>query len=126
GVRAKSKNMNTKDSIDFRGYTAAEVGPLAHKIHGKMTANPATFANPPVTMAALQTLADDYDAKFIARASRATADVLAFNAARDELEQTLAVLGNYVNGVAKGDAVIVEQSGFPSYTTGHTVDTAPP
>jgi hypothetical protein len=126
GVRAKSKTMNTKASIDFRGYTAAEFGPLAHNIHDKMTANAATFATPPVTMAALQTLADDYDAKLIARASRATADVLAFNTARDELEQSLAVLGNYVNGVAKGDAVIVEQSGFPSYTTGHTVDTAPP
>jgi hypothetical protein len=117
---------NTKAIIDFAGYTAAELGPIAQAIHDGMTANAATFTTPPVTMAALQTLVTTYDAKLVARASRATVDVIAFNEAREALEQSLTVLGNYVNVVAKGDPMIVEKSGFPSYTTARTPDTTPP
>lgn len=125
-VGKKSKTMNIKAIIDFSGYTAAELGPVAQAIHDKMTANAATFPNPPVTMTALQTLITTYDAKLVARASRATADVIAFNEARDELENALGKLGNQVNLVADGDAMIVEKSGFPSYETDKTPDTAPP
>lgn len=126
-AQTKRKTMNnTKAIIDFNGYTATELGPIAHTIHDKITLNVATFATPAFTMAALQTLADDYDAKLIARASRATADVIAFNEVRAEMEEALGVLGNYVNGVAKGDPVIVEQSGFPSYVTSRTPDFSPP
>jgi hypothetical protein len=118
---------NIKAIIDFSGYTAAELGPIGHTIHDKMTANAATFTTPTITMAALQALLDDYDAKLIARASRASADVIAFNDARADLEDALGVLGGYVNGVAKGVAAIVEQSGFPSYdTTRIPPDTSPP
>jgi hypothetical protein len=117
---------NTKAIIDFSGYTAPELGPVAHSIHDKMNANAVTFTAPPVTLAALQTLITTYDAKLIARASRASADIIAFNDARDALELSLGVLGNYVNGVAKGDPAIVDKSGFPSYTTARTPDTAPP
>lgn len=128
GVTAsKTKHMsNTKAIIDFSGYNAPELGPIAQTIHDKMTANAATFATPPITMTALQTLVTTYDTKLVARASRATADILAFNEARTELEDALAVLGNYVNGVAKGDPMIVEKSGFPSYDTSKTVDPSPP
>lgn len=123
----KPKHMsNTKAIIDFSGYSAAELGPIAQTIHDQMDANAATFASPPVTMTALQTLVTTYDQKLVARASRATVDILAFNEARAELEDALAVLGNYVNGVAKGDPMIVEKSGFPSYDTSKTVDTSPP
>lgn len=127
GGASKTKNMsNTKAIIDFSGYTAAELGPIAQNIHDKMTANAVTFATPPVTMTALQTLVTDYDQKLVARAGRATADVIAFNDVRASMEETLAVLGNYVNGVAKGDAGIVEKSGYPSYDTTKIVDTSPP
>lgn len=122
----RPKSMNTKAIIDFSGYPAAELGPVTHNIHDKITANVATFATPAITMAALQTLVDDYDQKLIDRASRATADIIAFNEVRAELEQALGVLGNYVNGIAKGDPVIVEQSGFPSYLTTRPADTTPP
>lgn len=91
-----------------------------------MTTNAATFAAPPVTMADLQTLVTDFDAKLVARASNATADVLALNECREQILETLRVLGNYVNGVAKGDPMIVEKSGFPSYETGRPADTTPP
>lgn len=58
GVAGKSpKTMsNTKAIVDFSGYTAAELGPIAQNIHLKMTANAATFDEPTTTMTALQTL----------------------------------------------------------------------
>ncbi|MBI3878904.1 MAG: hypothetical protein HY301_02435, partial [Verrucomicrobia bacterium] len=92
----------------------------------EMLANAATFTTPPVTMAARATLITTYTTKLAARASRAKLDVIAFNDARAALEDALALLGNYVNGVAKGDAGKVAQSGFPSYVTGHTITNAAP
>ena len=84
GVAATTRKTmsNIKAIIDFSGYTAAELGPKAQTIHDKLTTNAATFASPPVTMAALQTLVNTYDTKLVARASRATADIIAFNEAR--------------------------------------------
>lgn len=126
-TQPKRKAMNTtKAVIDFSRFSAAELGPVAHTIHDKMTANAAVFATPAVAMTALQTQIDDYDTKLVARASRASTDILAFNSVRSDLEDTLGVLGNYVNGIAVGDPVIVDQSGFPSYTTLRTPDTSPP
>lgn len=121
------KTMNkTKANIDFSEFTNAELGPVAQTIHDEMSTNAATFATPPVTMAALQTLVTDYDAKLVARSTNATADVLALNDCREQIEEALRVLGNYVNGVAKGDPMIVEKSGFPFYETGRPADTTPP
>jgi hypothetical protein len=117
---------NTKAIINFSDYTAAELGPVAQSIHDQMTANAATFATPPVTMAALQTLVTSYDEKLVARASRAKTDVLAFNEAREALEEALSVLGGYVNGIAKGDPMVVNESGFPAYETTHAPDNTPP
>ena len=126
-VPSRPKTMNnTKAIIDFSGYTAAELGPVAQSIHDNMTAHAATFATPPVTMPALQTLITTYDAKLVARASRASVDGLAFNEARAALEQGLGGLGSYVNIVAKGDPMTVDHSGFPSYSTAHAPDTNPP
>ena len=113
-----TRTMNTKAIVDFSGYTAPELAPVAQTIHDQMTANAATFPSPPSSMAALATLISTYNTKLAARASRASADVLAFNVARHDLEVALHDLGVYVNLTAKGDATIVEKSGFPSYTTG--------
>ncbi len=124
-ARPRSMN-NTKAIIDFSPYTAAELGPVAQSIHDNMTTNAATFGSPPVTMTAMQTLVTTYDTKLVVRASRASVDVLAFNEAREALDEALGVLGNYVNGVAKGDPMIVEKSGFPSYLTTRTPDTSAP
>lgn len=123
----KPKSMSTtKAIIDFSGYTAAELGPTAHSIHDNMTANAATFTAPIVTMASLQTQITAYDAKLIARASNAKSDIIAFNNARTVLEDTLGVLGNYVNSIAKGDPAIVDKSGFPSYDTTRPAHTGAP
>ena len=85
-----------------------------------MTAKAATFPTPPVTMAAFQGLITTFDQKLAAKASRATADTIAFNIARHNLEGALADLGGYVNAVAKGDATLVAASGFPSFDTTRT------
>jgi hypothetical protein len=115
-----------KAVIDFSNYTATELGPVAQHIHDQMTEHATAFPAPPVAMADLQTLIDDYAAALAARESRATSDVIAFNVARDELEEALGELGAHVNLKAKGDATLVDQSGFPSYDTARTVDTSPP
>jgi hypothetical protein len=123
----KRKPMSTtKAIIDFSRYSAADLGPVATHIHTEMTANAATFPDPPVTLTALGTLITTYSVKLAARASRATADILAFNTARDALESALAKLGGYVNAVADGDPAIVGEGGFPSYDSARSVDTSPP
>ena len=93
----------TKAIIDLSGYTGAELSPVAHTIHDTMNANAATFATPPVTMAALQTNIDSFDDKLSKKSSGASADVVAFNIARNDLETALGDLGSYVNIIAKGD-----------------------
>src|SRR5262245_57870730 len=100
---------NTKAVVDFTDYKAAELGPIAEVIGEKLAANAGTFPALPVSLAALQGLITDYKEKLVARASRATADVLAWQAAREKLEAALGALGHYVNLVAMGDAAIVEQ-----------------
>ncbi len=77
-------------------------------------------------VADLQTSIDGFDAKLTARASGTTADALAFTVARHELEAALADLGGHVNIVANGDQVMVDASGFPSYSTARTPHTSPP
>ena len=123
---AKKSMNNIKAVINFENYTSLELGPIGQTIHDKMLLNAVTFDDPPISMATLQTLVTTYDQKLVARASRATADVVAFNEAREALEDALSALGGYVNGLAKGDVMIVEESGFPSYDTTHTADTSPP
>lgn len=117
---------NTKAIIDFSGYTAAELGPLAQHIHDEFVANVAVFATPVVTMPVFATLIANYNAKLAARESRAPADIIEFNNAREALEAALNRLGNYVNDVAQGDPLIVEQSGFPGYVTARSADTSAP
>ncbi len=119
--------MNTTKAItNFQTYKDGDLGPTAQFIHDEMLANAATFATPVITMAALQTLVTDYLAKLSAKASRATADIAEFKVSREALEAALSRLGNYVNDIAQGDTVIVEQSGFPSYETAHAAQTGAP
>ena len=118
GLIDTPKTMNTKAVIDFTPYTAAELTPVGQTIHDVIGANAGTFPALPITLPALQTLITTHGQKLAARASRASADVLAFNLARHDLEAALHDLGVYVNFIAKGNAVTVEKSGFPSYHFG--------
>ena len=91
-----------------------------------MTKAAATFPSPPLAMPAFQTLIDTFLGALAKKSSGATADTIAFNIARNDLESALGDLGGYVNIVAKGDAAIVSASGFPSYDTARVTDTSPP
>lgn len=113
-----TRTMKSKAITDFASYVAAELSPVAQTIHDQMTGNSAIFTAPPTSVAALQTLINTYNAKLAARASNASVDVLAFSLARHDLEVALHDIGVYVNLVAKGDPMIVEKSGFPSYSFG--------
>ena len=116
----------TKAIIDFSGYSGPDLFPASQTIHDEMTTNAATFATPPLTMAAFQLLIDAFQSALNKKASKATADIIAFNVARNDLETALGNLGNYVNIKADGDPSIVVKSGFPSYETARPIDTAPP
>jgi len=116
----------TKAIIDFSGYTGPDLFPASQTIHDEMTTNSATFGAPPLTMAAFQLLIDAFESALNKKASKATADIIAFNVARNDLETALFKLGNYVNTTADGDPAIVVLSGFPSYETARTPDTTPP
>ena len=118
GTTTTTQTMTTKAIIEFGSHAAADLTPIAQTIHDQMAANAATFPSPAPTLAALATLLTTYGQKLAARASNATVDVLAFQAARAALEGALHELGVYVNFIAKGDTMIVEKSGFPSYSTG--------
>ena len=80
-----------KAVVDFSGYTGPALAPVAKTIYTQMTAKAATFPAPPVTMVAVQGLITTFDQKLAAKASRATADTIAFNLARHNLEGALAV-----------------------------------
>jgi len=116
----------TKAIIDFTDYLAAELGPIAQIVHTDMTTNAATFTAPTVSLVTFLAQIDAYNAAYLARASNATADVLAFNTAREVLEESLHRLGTYVNSVADGDVTIVEKSGFPSYEVDNAASSGPP
>lgn len=116
----------TKAIVDFSNYPAVELGPVARIIHDQMSVNAATFPSPPVSMAALLILIEDYAAKLAAKASGAKADTLAFQTARKALEPALGILGGYVNFVAQGDEAVVLLSGIPSYGMARPVSSGPP
>lgn len=118
--------MNIKATTNFSDYAESDLIPTSRAIFNTMTTNAAVFGTLPVTLASLDTLIDDYDAKLSAKESRSKTDIIAFNEAREELEEALSQLGGHVNIVAKGDPVKVGQSGFPSYNTEHPAKEGPP
>ena len=107
-----------KAIVDFTGYTGPELAPVAQAIHDHMSAKAVLFPAPPLTLLAFQALITTFEQKLAAKASRATADVIACALARHNLEGALADLGGYVNSVAKGRAIPPSSppAGFPLMT----------
>jgi hypothetical protein len=119
--------MKTKAKIDFSGYPAGELGGIALNIKVQLTLNAGLFPSLPYPVATtLGPAIDTFNEKLAAKESRATADIIAFNVARHELESLLTDYGNAVNLTAKGDPSIVVASGFPSYETSRPADPSPP
>lgn len=118
---------STKAVIDYTGYTVDEMGSIAQAIHDQMSTNAADFGTPPVLMPALQTLITTFVAALADRkATNSSADILELAEAREALDDALSKLGQHVNTVANGNALLVDKSGCPSYTTGSVPDPSAP
>lgn len=115
-----------KAVIDFSPYNRDELLTIAQAIKTGMTASAAIYPSPPVGMVPLATQITNYQTKLAARASRATADINAFNVARGLLENDLALNGGYVNITGNGDPTSIIASGYPYYSTARQADPNPP
>lgn len=115
-----------KAVIDFTPSPAAELLPLAKHVHDSLNAVASTFPNLPVSIADLGALIGQYEVRLSARASRATADMIAFDLIRHELEDALGQDGDYINGVANGDLTLIQSSGYPHYEARFARKPGPP
>ena len=115
-----------KAIIDFSGYPGAELLPVATTIQEALATKALLFPALPVLPPALETLIATFSSALAAKNSKATADFIAFEAARLALEHALGDDGAYVNIVANGSATVVTESGYPSYETSATPDYNPP
>lgn len=115
-----------KAIIDFSSYPGAELSPIAETIYDQLLLNIARFPSLPTVPDELRRNIDAYNEALAKKNSRATADFIAFEMARANLEGALGEDGSYVNIVAKGDAAVVSASGYPSYETATTADYSAP
>lgn len=119
--------MKTKAMTYFSEYPAAELPVVARAVHASLTKNAAVFGLLPMSLDDLDTLIRDYSAKLQAKmGGGGKPATLALKDAKLALALALRSLGNHVNGVAKHDPVVVEQSGFPSYQTLRRRHAGPP
>lgn len=116
----------TKAIIDFSSYPGADLLPVAQNIQTQLITNAALFPGLPSAAAPFAALISVFDQALTKKSSRATADHVAFEVARIDLEGALGDNGSYVNIVAKGDPMTVSASGYPSYETGSTPDPSAP
>lgn len=115
-----------KAITDFTGYVGPALVSTAQIIHDAIEEAKAKFEKVPLTMADFQLNITACDKAYNKKASKATADINAFNLARATLEGNCSQLGSYVNTVAQGDETIVIASGIPSYETSNTPDYSAP
>lgn len=107
-----------KAVVDFSREQDGDLPQVASAVAGLMLGtNAATFPAAPYTQAAFNTLIGEYTGALGEAMKGGTDRTNAKNAARAALEDALAQLASYVNLVAKGEQAIIDQSGFPSYTT---------
>ena len=119
--------MNTyKVVVSYTNRPNAQLAVLAQSAHDTISANVATFPNPPLTMASFQLQITDFNAKLVARENRSIQDVAALRLARAALIQTLRSLANYINAVAEGGLEIVTLGGLPFYDTRRNPLPSPP
>ena len=116
----------TKAIIDFSSYPGAALLPAAQNIQSQLVENAALFPELPSAAAPFASLIDAFEQALFKKSSRATADHIAFEVARTDLEGALGDNGSYVNIVAKGSPMTISASGYPSYETGSTRDTSAP
>lgn len=107
-----------KAIINFSSYTDGDLGPTAKGCYEGIMANPLIFTTPIPALDVLLKQLNSYTSALAAtRAAPSQSNTLAKNNTRVAVQNTLTLLGGYVNGVAQGDPVIITLSGFPSYNT---------
>lgn len=107
-----------KAVVDFSRAADGDLAGIATAVHDKMlVTNAATFPSPPFTAAAFKTLIDTWTTALADSLKGGTDRTNTKNTARTALEDALSQLGTFVNLKALGDQTVVDQSGFPSYTT---------
>ena len=111
---------------DFSGYIGPVLVSTAQIIHDAIAAAAATFDKLPLSMADYQLSITNCDNAYTKKASRASADIHAFDLARTALEDNCSQLGSYVNTVAQGDDTIIIASGIPAYETSNAADYSAP
>ena len=98
-------------NINFHDVIQGDFSPLAKLIVTDMTANAATYANPPVALTAVTLQINAWDA-IIAKADY-PGKAGDLKNARTALEASLKLNGIFVNGIAKGDLAMLGKSGYP-------------
>jgi hypothetical protein len=85
---------------------------LLNNVIDKMTANAATFPAPPITIAALKTLRDNFTAAIAAATDGGANDRAVRNNLVLEVRSALRIVADYVRSVCNGDAALLTLSGF--------------
>ena len=107
-----------KAAVDFSREADGALGGIATAVHNNMlVTNVATFPGAPFADGAFDTLRSDWTTALGESLKGGTDRTTAKNNARAALEDALSQLGSFVNLKALGDQAIIDQSGFPSYTT---------
>ena len=101
-----------KAIISYEKYKDLEIADIATHIILSMTNNPA-FPAPPVPIKNIQTALTAYNEALKKSYEGSKADTATKNLKRKEMQAFLSTLGNYVNTVADGDTVMLDNSGFP-------------
>ncbi len=100
-----------KPLINFKIYVVEVLITKARNIIAKMTANP-DFATPDPALADIKALVDELEKLVILASDGSHSAHDAMLAKRVELEKALRSLGLYVDKIAQGDLLIIENSGF--------------
>ncbi len=118
--------MSVRARIYFDEMPSIEMEALARIIHKNLSAHPALFPQPPVSMADFLAQIDDFKAKILARVDGGTTAVNALRTAHEGMADRLRQLGTYVNTRAMGKLAETQKSGFPIYATRRPPDYSPP
>lgn len=108
----KKGNMNIQSSLGFARLKDGDLGGFATGVHDGLVANATLFVEPEVTPAELLTGINAYASALGATTNRGKAQTIAKNNARAALVEMLRTLASYVNGIAKGDPMIIIKAGF--------------
>ena len=108
--------MNVRVSVAFARLPDADLRIFAIHIINGMTGN-AAFPSPPVSMADLQTAADDFATKLAATSMGGRLDTTRKNASREVLIVLLRQTAAYVQLRSNNDLTILLSSGFDAAST---------